>query len=367
METSIQWMAGFLQLNFLSVVTILFMGFFLITNHKYEPTLTSFFRQMFYLLLALLFVSNLDYRMTDEGFTGSARVLVAVAACNLRVIIVLRLITIMDYNISGRIQKALSLPMLANTVVLTASFFTDLVIWYDHAGTLHTGPFGYMPHICVGIYSAYALYLAYKTYQKSTRTECCIIVMEIGISMAGVAAECLFGIRGMMTGTIALDMVFYYLYVHICKFYRDPLTGTLNRASFYADSKQYASSITAVYSIDLNGLKQMNDDNGHEAGDVLLREAACRISSCLLPGCYLYRTGGDEFVILCVAMDRRQVQKLTSNLFDVQQAGCDFAFGMHEFTKDVQATFRLADDAMYLNKKNGKAARSAGVKKNPAV
>lgn len=361
---TMQQMAGFLQLNFLSVVTILFMGFFLITNHKYEPTLTSFFRQMFYLLLALLFVSNLDYKMTDEGLTGNAHILVAVVSCNLRVVIVLRLITIMDYNISGKIQKKLSLPMLFNTGILMLSFFTDQVIWYDASGAIQVGVLGYVPHMAAGVYSAYALHLAYKTYHKSTKTECCIIVMEIFISMAGMVAECVFHIRGMMTGTIALDMVFYYLYVHICKFYRDPLTGTLNRASFYADLKEYATGIVAVYSIDLNGLKQMNDNYGHEAGDRLLKEASYQISTCLVQGCYLYRTGGDEFVILCISMTKKQVQTLTANLFDVQKEGCDFAFGMHEFTKDAQTTFRLADDAMYLNKRNTKAARA---KTNPSI
>ena len=360
-EVNMNQIAGLLQFNFLPVVTILFMGFFLLTNHKYEPTLTSFFKQMFYLLVALLIFTNLDYQMTDAKTTGFGHLLVAVVACNLRVVLVLRLVTIMDYNITGKINKLLNLPMLINFMILMLTFFTDWVVWFDTAGVLHTNPLGFTPHIAVGLYFVYAMWLAYSIYCKEKKSECLIIMLEMAISIAGFLIECLLHIRGMMLGTVALAMIFYYLHMHICKFYKDPLTGTLNRASFYADLKQYATSIVAVYSIDLNGLKQANDMNGHEAGDMLLQSAAYLIQTCLFPGCFLYRTGGDEFVILCISMTKRQVQKVTANLFDIQTKGCDFAFGMHEFVTDVQTTFRMADDAMHANKRNMKKAR----KKNP--
>lgn len=352
-----EYITGLLRLNFLPVVAVLFMGFFLVTNHKYEPTLTSFFKQMFYLLLVLLFVGNIDYSMIDKHIFSTSHVFISVVSCSLRVLLVLRLITIMSYNITGKIKKILSLPMLCHLVIMIFAFFTNWVIWYDVSGNLHTGIFGYTPHIIVGIYCIYAFYLAHLSYLKNEKTECVIIILEMLISITGVVAECIFHVRGMMLGTIALDMVFYYLHMHICKFYKDPLTGALNRASFYADLKQYETGIVAVYSIDLNGLKQINDTNGHEAGDKLLKSASDMISDCLLPGCFLYRTGGDEFVILCVSMSKRQVGQLTSNLFDIQAKGCDFAFGMHEFVTDVQATFRLADDAMYANKRNMKATK----------
>ena len=351
-EVNMNQLAGWLQFNFLPAVTILFMGFFLFTNHKYEPTLTSFFKHMFYLLVALFVFTNIDYFMTDNHITGQGRLMVTLVACNLRVILVLRLITIMDYNITGKIKKLLNLPMLVNFMVLMLAFFTDWVIWYDPAGVLHTNMLGFAPHISVGLYFAYALWLACKIYDSEKKSECLIIMLEIFISIAGFLAECLFHVRGMMLGTVALTMIFYYLHMHICRFYKDPLTGALNRASFYADLKQHVTSIVAIYSIDLNGLKQINDTNGHEAGDELLKSAAYLIQTCLLPGCFLYRTGGDEFVILCISMTKRQVQKLTANLFDIQTKGCDFAFGMHEFVTDAQMTFRMADDAMYTNKRN---------------
>lgn len=349
--------ADLVQLNFLAVVATLFMGFFLIVNKKYEPALTSFFQPMFYFLIILICVDNIDYKMLDEHLASSAHTLFAVAGYNMRILILLRLVTIMDYNVTGRIHKWLSLPMIINFGILLLSFQTHLVFWYDAAGNTHRGMFGYSTHVTMICYMVYAAYLAYISYEKGSRTESMIIVIEGALGIIGTLVELACSVRGILAGVIALDMVFYYLHLHICKFYRDPLTGALNRASFYADLKQYAGRITAIYSIDLNGLKETNDTNGHEAGDRLLKTATVSLSDCLVPGCYLYRTGGDEFVILCISASRHQIQRLTARLFDAQGSSCDFAFGMHEFIKDSQTTFKLADDAMYANKRNMKAAR----------
>ena len=347
-----------IQLNFLSVVATLFMGFFLVVNKKYEPVLTSFFKPIFYFLIILIIVDNIDYNMYDGHIPATGHTLVTFIGYNIRVLILLRLVTIMDYNITGHVRKALSIPLIINFVILLLSFNTHMVFWFDDTGEFQRGPLGYSPHITMMVYLIYALNLARTSYKKGSKAEAILVIMESVLAVLGTIIEVVFPIRGILAGVIALNMLFYYLHLHICKFYKDPLTGALNRASFYADLKQYEGNITAIYSIDLNGLKTANDTYGHEAGDTLLKTATENLQQCMLPQCYLYRTGGDEFVILCIGLGKHQIQKLTAKLFDCQSNGCDFAFGMHEFTKDSQTTFRMADDAMYSNKRNMKAART---------
>lgn len=358
MNMDTMFFAELIQLNFLSVVATLFMGFFLVVNKKYEPVLTSFFKPMFYFLIILIIVDNIDYNMYDGHISPMTHTLVVFIGYNVRILILLRLVTIMDYNITGHVRKSLSIPLITNCVVLLLSFNTHMVFWFDNTGAFQRGPFGYSTHITMIAYLVYALNLAQISYKKRSKAEAILIIMESFLAVLGTIIEVIFPIRGILAGVIALSMVFYYLHLHICKFYKDPLTGALNRASFYADLKQYEGNITAIYSIDLNGLKTANDTYGHEAGDTLLKTATESLQQCMLPQCYLYRTGGDEFVILCIGLGKHQVQKLTAKLFDCQNNGCDFAFGMHEFTKDSQTTFRMADDAMYTNKRNMKAARA---------
>jgi len=81
----------------------------------------------------------------------------------------------------------------------------------------------------------------------------------------------------------------------------DPLTGCLNRRSITPAITRLMASVTArghaaaFLMIDLDRFKQINDFNGHAAGDALLRESARRIRALLPQGALLARLGGDEF------------------------------------------------------------------------
>ena len=90
----------------------------------------------------------------------------------------------------------------------------------------------------------------------------------------------------------------------------DNLTGIPNRAVFFARLEELsarevgtgpdgAARRTAVLYLDLDGFKQVNDTQGHGAGDELLRLASDRITSCVRPDDLVARLGGDEFAVVC--------------------------------------------------------------------
>lgn len=84
----------------------------------------------------------------------------------------------------------------------------------------------------------------------------------------------------------------------------DPLTGAINRATLY-DRLEHAMNRAkrkqeqlAIYFIDLNDFKLVNDTHGHEAGDRLLQSITHNIRSCLRNSDTVCRYGGDEFIIM---------------------------------------------------------------------
>lgn len=84
----------------------------------------------------------------------------------------------------------------------------------------------------------------------------------------------------------------------------DPLTGAVNRAAFY-DRLEHAISRAkrkqekiALYFVDLNDFKQVNDRYGHEAGDQLLRNVTQNVLACLRNSDTVCRYGGDEFIVM---------------------------------------------------------------------
>lgn len=77
----------------------------------------------------------------------------------------------------------------------------------------------------------------------------------------------------------------------------DILTGLRNRYALEEDALALAGRHVRACMIDINYFKMFNDTYGHVVGDAVLRETANRIRG-LFPGCYCYRYGGDEFLVL---------------------------------------------------------------------
>ncbi len=86
--------------------------------------------------------------------------------------------------------------------------------------------------------------------------------------------------------------------------YYDPLTGLpnrrllLDRLGLALPTSARRASSGAILFIDLDNFKDVNDREGHEYGDLLLTEAARRLSSCVRAQDTVARLGGDEFVVM---------------------------------------------------------------------
>jgi len=88
--------------------------------------------------------------------------------------------------------------------------------------------------------------------------------------------------------------------------YQDPLTGLANRRQFEealhtaVASPPSAGLAHAVFLLDLNGFKQVNDNYGHGVGDEVLLHVASRLLRAVREGDLVARLGGDEFIILAL-------------------------------------------------------------------
>lgn len=92
----------------------------------------------------------------------------------------------------------------------------------------------------------------------------------------------------------------------------DPLTGVRSRTAYSRviksfDMNEMLPAELTVFTIDINGLKRVNDILGHDAGDELIRGAADCIRKALAADGNCYRTGGDEFVVL-TSMNRETAE-----------------------------------------------------------
>jgi diguanylate cyclase len=83
----------------------------------------------------------------------------------------------------------------------------------------------------------------------------------------------------------------------------DPLTGTRNRRALTAALGSLPRVPFAVVAIDVDKLKPINDEYGHQAGDMVLRTVARVVSEIARSGDIIARVGGDEFAVVLLALD----------------------------------------------------------------
>lgn len=340
-------------------MVILFLLLFLIINNRFEHELTVKFWPMLVLLMILVIFDNIDYIQFDRHCTGFAHVFAAFVGYNVRILILYRLVNIVMRDMPIRHKKLFVIPAVINLVITFLAFFTKLVFWYGPDGRIMRGPLAYTPHFTLILYILICFWMAAMFIRHGNVEEATIIFVESILAVLGTFVEFAFSLRGILIGVISMNITFYYLYIHIRYFRYDVLTGAYNRTSFFADAQKYGNHITYIYSIDVNNLKKVNDTEGHQAGDKIIRGTALVIRSILPANCYLYRVGGDEFCVLCTDISRENIALFTNRLRERQEESeFSFAIGFHDWHKDFETTYAEADKAMYDDKARMKAGRA---------
>lgn len=136
----------------------------------------------------------------------------------------------------------------------------------------------------------------------------------------------------------------------------DVLTGVRNRNAYERDRSACAATCRegiACAFVDVNGLHEMNNQHGHDAGDAMLRAIADALSQRFSPT-RTYRIGGDEFVVLCPDETPEAIRHKTQDAeAEIAGQGYSAAFGTawgKAGTIDVTALVREAEQAMYRQK-----------------
>ena len=141
----------------------------------------------------------------------------------------------------------------------------------------------------------------------------------------------------------------------------DELTQVNNRNAMNERVDDLISGRTAqpavmgVVFADLNGLKRVNDSEGHKAGDKLLGRAAALLKIAFGDN-EIYRAGGDEFVVLCPDITEEQLEEQVSQLRSLADSTADVSFALGSvYCKDdydITRAMQTADERMYKDKQD---------------
>ncbi|WP_026525181.1 GGDEF domain-containing protein [Butyrivibrio sp. MB2005] len=141
---------------------------------------------------------------------------------------------------------------------------------------------------------------------------------------------------------------------------KDMLTGVQNRNemnnmvdSYVNGTAEYSDKSVGIIFADLNGLKAINDNEGHVAGDEMLKDAAAVLAE-VFDEDNIYRAGGDEFTIIAPGVTENDLAVKIDEVRTIAEKYEDVSFAMGyavvENSAEIRTALRKADERMYVDK-----------------
>ena len=303
-------------------------------------------------------------------------------------------------KLNGKLMQFLSIAgwmfLILFSLVLFLNIFAPLMFWFDPAGNYHAGMMRYILlglQVLLFLSTAVYVFVASRKAEKSVKRHYKAIG-SFGLTMTVmVVLQVFFSLLPLYSMGCLLSVCILHTFVvgdmkedrrmeleemlareqrqklelgsarHLA--YTDSLTGVKNTHAYVETEKLLDERIAAgsirefgVVVFDMNGLKQVNDTLGHEAGDRYIQEA-CRMICRQFQHSPVYRIGGDEFVALLEGEDYRNRKILVSAFethveMNMRSGKAVVASGLAIFRpgqdNSYRRVFERADQRMYDRK-----------------
>ena len=308
-----------------------------------------------FILIAAVFVLSiivfLEYHLTNINKMPMLRsVLIAIRYSATPIILALIVFTSVK-----KFHWYILIPAFVFAIINIISIFTGIVFYIDADGTLKRGILGYLPYIAVGLYSIFLIYILIKRSNKQASEIIPIVFLAFAFA-TGLILPFVIGkdYSKIFATTIAIALFVYYVFMILQMTKKDALTGLLNRQAYYSTIRNGSKDITAFVSIDMNGLKTINDTQGHLAGDEALETlAVCFVKSAKAKQS-IYRMGGDEFVIICKKTNEDELAQLIANIrknvsHTKYSCSIGYSYNANE-NKNLEEMVKKSDEMMYKDK-----------------
>ena len=345
------------QTNFIDLTIVIFLYIFLLTNNTMSKAINRVFFFVAVVVNILIIADSTDYYLANGTTVHALRYFTSATGYTFRPTPILLFAAILKRGEKGKCRILFPILFL-NGILAYTSIFTKWMFYFDENNQFHRGPIGALPFIISGIYLLCLLFWSIQKYRLGYKKEGGIMVLMVFMSVVATGMETIFHFKFIINGVGGISSVFYYLFLHTQTYKRDALTQALNRHSFYMDCEKYKKTPTIIISVDINNLKIINDTGGHAQGDLAILTVAKILESVFVNEGRLYRTGGDEFVLLCPKQSQEKMCDLLKKVeIKLENTPYQIAWGMASYQPfmDFEKALSESDEKMYRNKKEKKS------------
>ena len=343
-------MLDMLHRHWVTLFAILIFSIKLWPRKRFRNTETKYFWMTVLSCLFLVLEDAFETMCSTDPSLRFLRILLSVLGYTLRSLAALSLLLVVIPRNKRRLIYWI--PSIITFAVSCTAFFTDVAFGYDENYAFYRGPLGYVAFAVPVVYLLLILWIVFKNFSEMNSLEKYIVPVGAIFCLSASFLDATIG--GVRTNeAIIICSIFFYLILFSHDNRRDSLTGLLNRQAFYDDCILYNRNIEAVASLDMNGLKELNDKSGHQAGD----KALAKIGECMLKiadsKTMAYRIGGDEFIILFLHSNEKEISSDEKRIIDdVMKAGYNISTGyaIRGREESVDDVIKRSDSLMYQAK-----------------
>ena len=232
-----------------------------------------------------------------DGYVQLHRQLNIVKAAELSLVPMVPAILLHVINAKEKTKLISYILVVVNMVLEILSVFIKIIFYVDSQGIYHRA---WAYPIYIIIYVIGIIILVKETinfsieYQGKHWQNLAATVIFLGMGFAMQIVNSTFKTEWI---SLAIALVFYYIYYVDLTLQIDMQSGVFCRSA-YDKMFKIINYDTAIFVIDINNFKEINDKFGHQAGDIYISKVAETIKRQFIGIGYCYRIGGDEFVVV---------------------------------------------------------------------
>ena len=318
-------------------------------------------RTRFFLMISALVIAILAFIADDYLATFPYQVNLRYVTKLLKVIaegfIEMQCAFVLLPQLEPKVHRLMALPFIIISILLCTCPFNDLICTIDESNNIVQGPFANLVYVEGVFYGCTILWLSFKKWKDGNQSSATIIIFVIALELLSIYLEVSGVFHNSILSTASIGIAFLYMYIYAERYNVDSVTECYKRRCFYSDGLKYARHNLAIISMDLNDLKVINDTYGHKAGDLALKTFADICKECKDNRYMIYRTGGDEFMMLGINSSMDDAVKIVEKIKDklsYTDYSCSFGIAMYNGIDSFDECVVKADKAMYTDKNNYK-------------
>lgn len=337
--------------NFVTLCLIIGLTVLIFSNRTFDKRSNYYFMSFIAIILILDITDMIDCHMIRLNRVNPYRYITSAISYTLRPATLTILINILLRR--RRFNIIIWFPVIIIGVMAFTNSLIHILFDFHSQNEFITGSLAYASHLLGGIYMLMLMTMVIQMHQMIDLGEVLIVSYSIAICTVATLIEDKLAAKFLLPGAMTISCALYYIFLYVQTYKRDVLTGAFNRRTLYADVERIKHQHFIVISMDLNGLKEINDSKGHQCGDNALRLFT---NECLKVGrneFRIYRTGGDEFIALGKGKSVHEAEVYINKVKKaLEETPYTSSFGYAQYTPEnsFDEVCNQADAKMYANK-----------------